>query len=89
VVAVLPLFTGAVLVLVSLGTGDGVPDEGELDGDPVAVGLLGGVGDGDTVVSVADGVGEALDGGGVGAVVADDGLGDGLGVGHPGAGVWL
>jgi hypothetical protein len=76
------------LVLVSVGTADG-----DCEGDGVSVvggGLLGEagvVGDGDTVPGVADG--EGLDGDGVGPVTVADGVDDGRGEGHPGAGDWL
>jgi len=76
------------LGLVSVGTADG-----DCEGDGVCVvggGLLGEagvVGDGDPVPGVADG--EGLDGDGVGPVTVADGVDDGRGEGHPGAGDWL
>jgi hypothetical protein len=80
------------LVLVSVGVADG---DCEGDGDSVVGGGLlgeaGTVGDGDTVLGVVDGeglVGDIL-GDGVGPVVAEDGVDDGRGEGHPSAGDWL
>jgi hypothetical protein len=84
----LPPPAGAMLVLVSVGTADG---------DCEGVGVVGGgllgeagvVGDGDTVLGVADGEGLDGDGDEVGPVGTGDGVDDGRGEGHPGAGDWL
>jgi hypothetical protein len=85
-----PLFTGVMLVLVSVGVAD-AEGEGELDGGSVAGGeLLGGTGVacGCDVLGVVDGEGLAGDGDAVGWAAAGDDVDDGLGEGHP-AGAWL
>jgi hypothetical protein len=88
----LPLITGAmlVLVLVSVGAADG---DCEGDGDCVVGGGLlgeaGAVGVGGTVLGVGDGAGLDGDGDGVGLAGVGDGVGDGRGEGHAEAGDWL
>jgi hypothetical protein len=78
-------------VEVSVGVAD-AEGGGELDeGSVVGGGLLGGAGVvcGCDVLGVVDGEGLDGDGDAVGWAAAGDDVDDGLGEGHPDAGVWL